>query len=181
MGGHPACACLAASPAGWLLNRKTCIRCFFRVQYGTASPRLHRRHRPKRKPPSASARRRIPIRWESGGGRSTPSGILVSCWAFCQNNVVSEIYLCVDGMADNDSAKASFADVRAFVKKAGSMGMRVAALTGDYGWIEPDSTGFERYVEKFKSLIKQLLRMTKNSTHASGCGAASASGFQDRR
>lgn len=70
---------------------------------------------------------------------------------FLQDNAVSEIYLCVDGMADNDSAKASFADVRAFVKKAGSMGMRVAALTGDYGWIEPDSTGFERYVEKFKA------------------------------
>ena len=70
---------------------------------------------------------------------------------FLQDNAVSEIYLCVDGMEDNDSARASFADVRAFVKKAGDMGMRVAALTGEYSWIEPDSTGFERYVEKFNA------------------------------
>ena len=70
---------------------------------------------------------------------------------FLQENAVSEIYLCIDGMTDSDGARASFADVRAFVKKAGGMGMRVAALTGDYSWIEPDSTGFERYVDKFNA------------------------------
>ena len=70
---------------------------------------------------------------------------------FLQENAVSEIYLCIDGMSEASNAKATFADVRAFVKKAGQMGMRVAALTGDYAWINPDSTGFEAYVEKFKA------------------------------
>ena len=70
---------------------------------------------------------------------------------FLQENAVSEIYLCIDGMSEASNAKATFADVRAFVKKAGQIGMRVAALTGDYAWINPDSTGFEAYVEKFKA------------------------------
>lgn len=68
---------------------------------------------------------------------------------FLKNNTVSEIYLCIDGMGKEQSSKATFEDVRAFVKKAGTMGIRVAALTGDYRWINPDNTGFERYVEKF--------------------------------
>ena len=74
--------------------------------------------------------------------------------AFLQENAVSEIYLFIDGMSEASNAKASFADVRAFVKKAGDMGMRVAALTGDYAWINPDNTGFEKYVEKFNAYQK---------------------------
>lgn len=68
---------------------------------------------------------------------------------FCVLNSVSEIYLCIDGMSQSGST--SYADVRAFVKKAGSMGIRVAALTGDYKWIEPGNTGFQKYVDKFVS------------------------------
>jgi hypothetical protein len=69
---------------------------------------------------------------------------------FLKENTVSEIYLCIDGMSEAQNGRATFEDVRAFVKKAGTMGIRVAALTGDYRWVNPDDTGFERYVKKFK-------------------------------
>ncbi len=71
---------------------------------------------------------------------------------FCQQNKVSEIYLCIDGM--QASSGTSYADVRAFVKKAGSKGMRVAALTGDVSWINPGNTGFQKYVSKFNAYQK---------------------------
>ncbi|HCA30014.1 MAG TPA: hypothetical protein DEP23_10810 [Ruminococcaceae bacterium] len=68
---------------------------------------------------------------------------------FCVLNSVSEIYLCIDGMSQSGST--NFADVRAFVKKASNMGIRVAALTGDYKWIQPGNNGFQNYVDKFVS------------------------------
>ena len=71
---------------------------------------------------------------------------------FCQKNRVSEIYLCIDGMTASGST--SFADVRAFVKKAAAKGIRVAALTGDYRWINPGNTGFQTYVDKFGAYQK---------------------------
>ena len=73
---------------------------------------------------------------------------------FCQKNRVSEIYLCIDGMSEAANAKATFADVRAFVKKAAAKGIRVAALTGDYRWINPGNTGFQTYVDKFGAYQK---------------------------
>lgn len=74
-----------------------------------------------------------------------------SLLTFLQKNAVSEIYLCIDGMSSDANGKTTFADVRAFVKKAESMGMRVAALTGEYTWIEPDNTGFQAYADKFNA------------------------------
>ena len=73
---------------------------------------------------------------------------------FCQKNRVSEIYLCIDGMSEAANAKDTFADVRAFVKKAAAKGIRVAALTGDYQWINPGNTGFQTYVDKFGAYQK---------------------------
>ena len=66
---------------------------------------------------------------------------------FCVQNHVSEIYLCVDGM--RESSGTTFATVRSFVKKAHGLGIRVAALTGDYEWIEPTNTGFQSFVSKY--------------------------------
>ena len=65
---------------------------------------------------------------------------------FLAANGASEIYLCVDGM--RESGGTSYADVRAFVKQAKALGMRVAALSGDVAWINPGNTGFTSYVNK---------------------------------
>ena len=87
---------------------------------------------------------------------------------FCQKNRVSEIYLCIDGMSEAANAKATFADVRAFVKKAAAKGIRVAALTGDYRWINPGNTGFQTYVDKFGAYQKPCIwTWSRTSTRTS--------------
>lgn len=68
---------------------------------------------------------------------------------FCVQNNVSEIYLCISNMTSSGSI--SYASVRSFVSTANSLGIRVAALSGDYSWFEPNNTGFQAYVDKFNA------------------------------
>lgn len=66
---------------------------------------------------------------------------------YAADNNVTEIYLCIDKM--DNSAGVNFQAVRNFVKKAGTLGMRVSALSGDASWIIPGNNGFSAYVSKF--------------------------------
>jgi len=66
---------------------------------------------------------------------------------FLAKNKVSEIYLCVDSMGQS----VSISKVKAFVRKAGKNGMRVAALTGSISWIETGNKGFETFAAKFNN------------------------------
>ena len=68
---------------------------------------------------------------------------------FLEDNDVTEIYLCIDGM-QSTGGTASYADVRAFVRQSRSRGIRVAALTGEVTWINPGNNGFQAYVDKVR-------------------------------
>jgi len=70
---------------------------------------------------------------------------------FLEANHVSEIYLCIDSIG----RKSLFDEVRVFAKKAKEKGMRIAALTGDKDWINPDNKGFESYVNNFNTYQSQ--------------------------
>ncbi len=66
---------------------------------------------------------------------------------FLEKNGVTEIYLCVDGMRMSGGS-ASYAEVRNFVRRAGGLGIRVAALTGEISWIDPENNGFQGFVDR---------------------------------
>lgn len=69
---------------------------------------------------------------------------------FLEKNGVTEIYLCVDGMRMSGGS-ASYAEVRNFVRRAGGLGIRVAALTGEISWIDPENSGF--VMQRFADFI----------------------------
>lgn len=72
---------------------------------------------------------------------------------FLQQNHVTEIYLCI--------TTQDFADIKDFVKDAGSRGMRVAWLSGDASWIESGNTGFDGVFAKFKAYQEQATASEK--------------------
>ena len=61
---------------------------------------------------------------------------------FLEENGVTEIYLCVDGMRPSGGT-ASYAEVRNFVRRAGALEIRAAALTGEASWIDPRNNDFQ--------------------------------------
>lgn len=107
--------------------------------------------------------------WSLKGIMEPVNGVSVDmALDFLIANKVTEIYLDVSAMMpwDEEEAQGGLSEddieagmvseryVRGFVKKCSKYGMRVAALTGDYAWINPDNTGFEKYVEKFNAYQK---------------------------
>ena len=80
---------------------------------------------------------------------------------FLLQNNVTEIYLCIDGMTSEETGKAVHSndsgkvvteeEVRVFIKRCTTLGIRVEALIGNQGsWILPEDTEFEQYMELLK-------------------------------
>ena len=68
--------------------------------------------------------------------------------AFLQENKVNEIYLCA-GPTNNKTV------LRSFIQRCNEMGIRVACLSGDASWIEPDHQGFDRWYRWFCDFQEQ--------------------------
>ncbi|HIZ20099.1 MAG TPA: hypothetical protein H9674_04485 [Firmicutes bacterium] len=77
---------------------------------------------------------------------------------FLEENGVTEIYLCVDGMRPSGGT-ASYAETRNFVRRAGVLGIRAAALTGEVSWIDPRNNDFQGFSTLF------LTRATPDFLH----------------
>ena len=80
-------------------------------------------------PETASAHVSKGVWWWRGEDATNPS-VAAQRMDFLAKHGVDEIYFCVDLRKYRE-------ETRAFVKRAGAKGMRVALLAGDVSWIHP--------------------------------------------